>query len=72
MKIIPIVNSDFIYRYRLNKNKVIDTLTGTEYTQASISKANDLLNKLNKVGMQNAKAIDTGKGTGQLLSVVAW
>ena len=71
MKIIPIVNDAFIYRYRVVKNKVIDTLTGMEYRQASTDKANSLLNKLNKIGMQNARMIDTGKGQGQLLSVVA-
>lgn len=71
MRIIPIVNDAFIYRYRVLNNKVIDTLTGTEYKQASMDKANNLLNKLNKIGMQNARMIDTGKGQGQLLSVVA-
>lgn len=71
MRIIPIVNDAFIYRYRLAGNKVLDTLTGIEYTQKTMGKANDLLNKLNKIGMQNAKIIDTGKGQGQLLSIVA-
>lgn len=71
MKITPIVNEAFIYRYRVVKNKVIDTLTGTEYKQANMDKANSLLNKLNKIGMQNARMIDAGKGQGQLLSVVA-
>ena len=71
MRIIPIVNDAFIYRYRLTGNKVLDTLTGIEYTQKTMDKANDLLNKLNKIGMQNAKIIDMGKGQGQLLSIVA-
>lgn len=71
MRITPIVNDAFIYRYRVLNNKVIDTLTGMEYAQASMNKANDLLQKLNKIGMQNAKTIDMGKGQGQLLSVVA-
>ena len=71
MRIIPIVNDAFIYRYRVLNNKVIDTLTGLEYGQASMDKANNLLNKLNKIGMQNARMIDAGKGQGQLLSVVA-
>ena len=71
MKITPIINSDFIYRYRVVNNKVIDTVMGIEYAQASMQKANDLLSRLNRVGMQNAKIIDMGKGQGQLLSVVA-
>lgn len=71
MRIIPVISSDFVYRYRLAGNKVIDTFTNAEYIQTSMSKANDLLNKLNKIGMQNAKIIDMGKGQGELLSVVA-
>ena len=71
MKITPIVNKDFIYRYRLAGNKVIDTFMSIEYPQASTQKASELLDRLNIIGKQNASIIDMGKGTGELLSVVA-
>ena len=71
MRIIPIVNADYIYRYRLLGNKVVDTFTNAEYIQANVGKANALLDKLNNIGKQNARIIDMGKGAGQLLSIVA-
>ena len=71
MKVTPIVNADYIYRYRLLGNKVLDTFTNTEYAQTSMQKANELLNKLNTIGKQNAQIIDMGKGKGELLSIVA-
>ena len=71
MKIIPIINSDFIYRYRVIGNTVVDTFTSMKYTQASTSKAQDLLKKLNTIGKQNAEIIDMGQGKAELLSVFA-
>ena len=71
MRITPIINNDFLYRYRVVGNKVVDTFTSIEYTQTSTVKANELLNKLNTIGKQNAKIIDMGKGKGELISVVA-
>lgn len=71
MKITPLVNADFIYRYRVVNNKVVDTFSGMEYTQASMYKAQELLNKINRIGKQNARIVDMGKDKGQLLSIVA-
>ena len=60
-----------MYRYKVVGNTVVDTFTSTEYLQASTSKAQDLLKKLNTIGKQNAKAIDMGQGKAELLSVFA-
>ena len=71
MRITPLVNADYIYRYRVVGNKVVDTFMSVEYPQASMQKANELLSRINAVGKQNARIVDMGKEKGGLLSIVA-
>jgi len=56
MKIIPVINADFIYRYRNTGNKVVDTLTN-QVIESKLN-PNELLKKLNKIGMLNGCIID--------------
>lgn len=59
LKITPIVTNDIIYRYRKQANTVIDAFTNQVLTKSNNhAKLNNIINKLNKVGLFNAKLLD--------------
>jgi hypothetical protein len=70
MRIVPIVNKNFMFRYKQVNNKIIDLVAGVEYTQADKLQASKLLGQLNSLGLQNAKIIDSGSKK-QLFSIIA-
>ena len=59
IKVTPIVNADIIYRYRKQANTVIDAFTNQVLTKSdNQAKLDKVINKLNKVGLFNAKILD--------------
>lgn len=59
LKVTPIVNADIIYRYHKQANTVIDAFTNEVLCKSNnTSKLDKAINKLNKVGMFNAKILD--------------
>ena len=59
IKVTPIVNTDIIYRYRKQANTVIDAFTNKVLCKSdNASKLDKTINKLNKVGMFNARILD--------------
>ena len=71
MRITPIVNRNFMFRYKQLSNRIVDTLTGAEYLQASTVKASNLLDRLNRIGLKNAEIIDRTGTQNNLFSIVA-
>ena len=75
MKIIPIINTDFIGRYQRRGSKVIDTLTNKQYMSNNDRVAQRLLDRLNKIGMLNGHIVDynsklSADQQAQLLSII--
>ena len=59
IKVTPIVTNDIIYRYRKQANTVIDAFTNEVLTKSdNHAKLDKVINKLNKVGLFNAKILD--------------
>ena len=76
MRIVPIINADFISRYQRQGKRVVDTLTNRSINYNNESTAQALLDRLNKIGMLNGHIIDHNVGLptsqqAQLLYVVA-
>lgn len=68
MRIIPIVSHDIIMRYRkINSKTVVDSFTNEKYKTKS---ADNLLNKLNKIGLVNSNRINKNINS-KLLYVIA-
>ena len=59
MRITPIINADFIYRYTTNGNKVVDTLTNAVIVSLKDNlQAKAVLQKTNHIGMLNGHIVD--------------
>lgn len=66
IKVTPIVNADIIYRYRKQANTVIDAFTNKVLCKSNnTSKLDKTINKLNRVGMFNAKLLDNNSKPAQ-------
>ena len=66
IKVTPIVNADIIYRYRKQANTVIDAFTNQVLCKSNnASKLDKTINKLNRVGMFNAKLLDNNSKPAQ-------
>ena len=71
MRIVPIVNTEIVGRYRKQANNILDVFTNQVlYTTNNKTKLNNVFKQINTIGLVNAKRLDKDVHA-QLLYILA-